>query len=106
MFIIQILVIAKLGLLCIAECYKEITQIRVTQHFEIISKAYETSQQEAPEIKEDIWPSRNLTARPFSALALLLLICGLWLQGKSFPFLHDIPGMCLPGNEGSIMFDC
>lgn len=28
----------------------------VTQHFEMISKAYETSQEEAPEIEEDMWP--------------------------------------------------
>lgn len=46
----------KFGLPCIAQCYKEIAQIMVTQHFEMISKPYETSHKEAPEIAEDTQP--------------------------------------------------
>lgn len=40
------------SLFCTARCYTDTTLIMVAQHFEIITKAYETSQEQPPETKE------------------------------------------------------
>lgn len=88
-----------------ARCYKDTILIMITQRFEMITKAYETSH---------IKPSKNYRCLPLkklsSVLVLLLLKCGLGLKKTPqktnyFPFYmgHAIPRQSLPGNEGWTM---
>lgn len=53
--IIGIFVIIEFCLFCVAQCNKDTTHIMVTQHSEMIAKAYEISHED-PEPAENLWP--------------------------------------------------
>lgn len=76
----------------------------VAQRFEMITKAYETSQEKPPETK-DVCPYGNITAKTSSVLVLLQFKCDLKPLRNHFSAYvkHATPGMNLPGDRGPTM---
>lgn len=86
------------SLFCTARCYKDTTLIMVAQHFEIITKAYETSQENLQKLKMSALQDTWWQSLPLCWLVLLLFKCGLNPLRNHFPSYvgHVTPGMtCL-----------